>query len=278
MRHHLPTPRTNAGSWMRAVALLVLIVTSATAAALTAAGPKFYTDDPLTRDPESQDASGANPYDVNLIYSLSYNLFVTGRRPVSLVRAGNFNTIDEIPDSGWFTNRFGSRMPSIDEAARGPVAGPPPAADHWTVVRQKSAGDAPGFTARDAKGQTWFVSFDRSVEPRSRHRRSRHCHEDLLDARLQPGGDLPLDAPARAGGRRPGGEVKTSVRRAHRDDARRRDEVLERGAAHRGRLVPRSRRAGSFLARSSGRSSITARAPTIPTTSCPTSIVASSGR
>src|SRR5215218_5274910 len=165
MRHYPISARATAGLGLRAVALLVLLVVSATAVALTAAGPKFYRDDPLAREPESQDASGANPYDVNLIYSLSYNLFVTGRKPVALVRAGNLNTIDEVPDSGWFTNRFGSRMPGIDEAVRGPAVGPPPSADPWTIIRQKSAGDAPGFTARDGKGETFFVSFDPPSNP-----------------------------------------------------------------------------------------------------------------
>jgi hypothetical protein len=30
----------------------------------------------------------------------------------------------------------------------------------WTISRPKEAGAAPGFTMQDAKGETWFVSFD----------------------------------------------------------------------------------------------------------------------
>ena len=44
------------------------------------------------------------------------------------VRAGNVNTIDEVPDSSWFTNRIGARPVSIDEAVRGPLTGDGPVA------------------------------------------------------------------------------------------------------------------------------------------------------
>ena len=30
----------------------------------------------------------------------------------------------------------------------------------WVVIREKTAGVHPGFTARDAKGETWFLQFD----------------------------------------------------------------------------------------------------------------------
>ena len=51
------------------------------------AEPKFFADDPLAREPETQDASGAQEWDIDLFYDLSYNLFVTSRRPVEHPRA-----------------------------------------------------------------------------------------------------------------------------------------------------------------------------------------------
>ncbi len=36
------------------------------------------------------------------------------------VRALNVNTVDEVPDSSWFTNRIGRRELSLDEIVRGP--------------------------------------------------------------------------------------------------------------------------------------------------------------
>jgi hypothetical protein len=53
----------------------------------------------------------------------------------------------------------------VDELVRGPNVGTPPASDKWEIVREKSAGAHPGFTARDAKGETWFLSFDSPKNP-----------------------------------------------------------------------------------------------------------------
>src|SRR6188472_3553922 len=74
------------------------------------AEPRFYDDDPLWAEPETQDASGAKPLEIDLLYDLSVNLF--GRPGDSGVgtRAQNVNTVDEVPDSSWYTNRAG-RLP-----------------------------------------------------------------------------------------------------------------------------------------------------------------------
>jgi hypothetical protein len=130
-----------------------------------AAAPRFYSDDPIAREPETADASGAQPWDIDLFYDLAYNLFVTGRRAPSNVRAQNVNTIDEVPDSSWFTNRIGTRPVPVEELLRGPVEGPAPDPSKWTIIREKTSGDAPGFTARDARGETYFVSFDAPPNP-----------------------------------------------------------------------------------------------------------------
>ncbi len=129
------------------------------------AGMKFFSDDPIARAPESADASAAQPWDIDLFYDLSYNTFVTAERTPTGSRAQNLNTIDEVPDSSWFTNRIGARPLTAEEVTRGPVAGPAPDPSRWTLTREKSAGDAPGFTAKDAGGHTWFVSFDAPRNP-----------------------------------------------------------------------------------------------------------------
>ena len=130
-----------------------------------AAAPRFYSDDPIALEPESRDASGAKPVDVGLLYDLSYNLFVTQFRAPSNVHAGNVNTIDEVPDSSWFTNRILPRHVSVEDAVRGPNAGAAPNPETWTITREKSGGFAPGFTAKDANGETWFLSFDPPGSP-----------------------------------------------------------------------------------------------------------------
>jgi hypothetical protein len=43
---------------------------------------------------------------------------------------------------------------------RGANVGAPPDPSKWILTREKTAGVHPGFTARDAKGETWFLQFD----------------------------------------------------------------------------------------------------------------------
>ena len=130
-------------------------------------GPRFYADDPLEREPESRDASGVKPWNIGLVYELAVNLAVNERREPSNTRAQNINTIDEVPDSSWFTNRIGRTGVPAEDLARGPNTDRPPAPEKWVIVRAKAAGAQPGFTARDANGVTWFVAFDEEERPQA---------------------------------------------------------------------------------------------------------------
>lgn len=141
------------------------VATVALAAGLSGQAPKFYSDDPLQREPESQDASKAQPWDIPLTPDMITNLFGEPGDPNVGTRAQNVNTADEVPDSGWFSNRIYARPVTAEEVAKGPNTGNAPANGRWTIVRAKSAGVAPGFTARDEKGQTWFISFDGKANP-----------------------------------------------------------------------------------------------------------------
>src|SRR5678816_3384735 len=113
---------------MRTATLISAVSIAALAAIrpVTATSPRFYADDPILREPEPQDAGGAAPSNLDLMYELSYNLFALPRHKPSGVRAQNANTIDEVPDSSWFTNRIGTKALTVDEIVRGPVNGPPP--------------------------------------------------------------------------------------------------------------------------------------------------------
>lgn len=152
----------------RVVGLTVLLLGgSVLGGAQSPKPPKFFSDDPLSREPETQDASGAKFMDVELAPDLLLNLFTRPGDPSARIRAGNVNTIDEVPDSGWFTNRIGARIVSVDEIARGPNVAPPPAPGPWTIVSAKTSGVSPGFTARDSRGVRWFVQFDAAGHPRA---------------------------------------------------------------------------------------------------------------
>ena len=155
-------------SMLSRVAALIGVLACAAGLSVTvpsAQSPRFYGDDPIEREPDPQDASAAEPRDISLLYDLSYNLFAVSGRTPSNTRAQNLNTIDEVPDSSWFTNRIGARELSADELVRGPSSGRPPAPDKWVVTREKSSGYSPGFTAEDANGETWFISFDPPGNP-----------------------------------------------------------------------------------------------------------------
>jgi len=129
-------------------------------AGVSTAGLHYYRDDPIAREPESRDASRVQPWDIGLMYELTENLFVTSRYQPTNTRAGNINTIDEVPDSTWFTNRIGARPMTVEEVAKGPDTGTGPAPGVWTITSGKSDGVTPGFTIRDTKNDLWFIKFD----------------------------------------------------------------------------------------------------------------------
>ena len=139
--------------------------TLALGAVVTTTTPRFYTDDPIARDPDSQDASVAGRSEIPDLYEMAINLFDNPGYKPSGLRARNVNTIDEVPDSSWFTNRIGTRPVTIDEIVRGPNVGTPPDPSKWIVFRQKTAGVHPGVTAKDANGETWFLEFDPNYYP-----------------------------------------------------------------------------------------------------------------
>jgi hypothetical protein len=143
---------------MRASSLVVALVLFA--GVVSTRTPRFYEDDPIAREPESQDASNVQPHFVQQLYEQIYDLFVVSGDKPSGTRAQNINTIDEVPDSSWFTNRIGTTTVTAEELVRGPNVGAPPDPSKWVVIREKTSGVHPGFTARDGKGETWFLQFD----------------------------------------------------------------------------------------------------------------------
>src|SRR5262249_14527225 len=143
----------------RRVVLIVLTLTLISAGAPANAGQKFYDDDPIAVALETQDASHAVPWKIDRFYDLTLNQFTRPGEPAG-PRAQNVNTIDEVPDSSWFTNRILAKPVSIDEAIRGATTGNGPAPGQWTVIHRKSEGAAPGFIMRDSAGVTWFVALD----------------------------------------------------------------------------------------------------------------------
>ena len=129
-----------------------------------AAGPKFYPDDPLLRDPENQDASHVQEVKVSPQFDLLENSLL-GAGDRTLKPAENINTIGEVPDSSWFTNRMGKGRLSIGELVKGPDRGAGPAPGQWTILARKSEGVTPGFTIEDSTGEVYWIKFDPATNP-----------------------------------------------------------------------------------------------------------------
>ncbi len=75
-------------------------------------------------------------------------------------RAENANTMDEVPNSSWYTNRNRERPMTLGELARGPDRALGPAPGPWMVQSTKREGVTPGFTMRDSARSLFFIKFD----------------------------------------------------------------------------------------------------------------------
>src|SRR5262249_53563912 len=82
------------------------------------------------------------------------------------LRAQDVNSLDEVPDSTWFTNRIAIRELSPDELRTGPNRSPSPF-DHlpWTITGAKIGGASLGFIFKDALGGRYILKFDDADTP-----------------------------------------------------------------------------------------------------------------
>jgi hypothetical protein len=117
---------------------------------------QFLPDDPLTRTPEVAAVRKINVQDINALYDFAHNSFHY-KSPLATDSLG-VNTLGEVPDSSWFTNRDTSSL-SIDALKKGGrVHGAPQ--PPYTVVAAKTEGVSIGFRIRDARGLLYFVKGD----------------------------------------------------------------------------------------------------------------------
>jgi len=157
-------------SWLAAfskaaIAGVVGVLALATIASTRSASPRFYPDDPLWTDNDRvADASKAVPIEDSNGYDFLVNtLGEPGERRD--VRALNVNTVDEVPDSSWFTNRIGRKEMSVPEIVRGPDRVERVDITGWKVSGGKSAGVQPGFRMTDAAGQIYQIEIDPPSNP-----------------------------------------------------------------------------------------------------------------
>lgn len=142
-----------------------LVAFTSLAAAQQPAGPKFRPDDPLRADNDrAVDVGKLQERDDSDIYDFLEHTFL-GPGSKDDIRALNVNTIDEVPDSSWFVNRYPSGLPAADVLARGPDTLPSLDISGWPVAEGKGEGATPGFRVRGPDGNLYQLKFDPVANP-----------------------------------------------------------------------------------------------------------------
>src|SRR5689334_18844726 len=121
-------------------------------------GPRFYTDDPIRVDPDTRDVPPVSEMDLSKSYEFVVHTFSDPAK--SEGAALNINSVGEVPDSSWFTNRIGVRDMKLAELVNGPDRVDGPAPGPWLVTSRPDAGITPKFTIRDARGDTYMIKLD----------------------------------------------------------------------------------------------------------------------
>ncbi len=123
--------------------------------------PPYRLDDPLLVDPDRLDTP-VKPASVE--FSDFYDRFSHTFADLGTsggAEAANVNTLDEVPNSSWFTNRRFDATTGMQTLMRGPdrVDGPDTSRP-WIIVRSKTQGVTIGFHIEDARGDRYVVKLD----------------------------------------------------------------------------------------------------------------------
>jgi hypothetical protein len=150
---------------MRIQGVIVWLLVLTIQAAEPERAPKFLPDDPIRTDPDRQPIPMPEPIELSQIADFLQNSF--GNKPGNPIPpAANINTLGEVPDSSWFTNRMGTRPMTVPELLRGPNGIGGPDASNLEVISGKSEGITPGMVVRDPTGEIFFVKFDPKAHPK----------------------------------------------------------------------------------------------------------------
>jgi hypothetical protein len=123
---------------------------------------KFYPDDPIDSDAKPVSVGDIKKIDIYPLYDYFYQ---TGRQQARVSKpAAGVNTLGEVPNNAWFTNRHSLIRMTRSALQRGAgidnMPQPP-----FVIVGAKTEGITPGFRMRDAKGRLYFVKPDPASNP-----------------------------------------------------------------------------------------------------------------
>jgi hypothetical protein len=130
----------------------------------TASAQKFRSDDPIWEDNDRQNIPGVGKFNIADYYDFLENTFFSPGDKTR-TRAVNINTLGEVPDSSWFTNRHGKQPLSLEELVRGPDQGGPLFRGNSQVIQNKQSGITPGFRVKDSTGTIYQIEFDPVTNP-----------------------------------------------------------------------------------------------------------------
>jgi hypothetical protein len=132
----------------------------------------FPLEEPLTRDPDMEPfAKQPELYYSGLLWDGADQMVFRPFARIWAVDPGaeavNANSLDEVADSSWFTNRIGVRHVGLDEIREGPCKGQPRLEEEngpWVVFKAKPNGATPGFFFEAPDGKKYVFKTDLAVQ------------------------------------------------------------------------------------------------------------------
>lgn len=120
---------------------------------------RFYPDDPLAKEPppmavgeiREEPGSAAGTF----IHDTLHQRGDSKRLP-----ARDINTVDEVPDNAWYTNRHYAHPLSNAQLSLGPGGQEPPVADQPWTVYEANEGQSPILRIEDSAGRRYALRFD----------------------------------------------------------------------------------------------------------------------
>ena len=141
---------------------LLGIVLAAAPLSAQAQEKRFYSDDPICCAPKPLSIKSIEPRKIDLLFDFIYSSVVRAQPSNKL--AGGINTLGEVLDSEWFTNRHARKRMTPAELKQGPGDSRPPQPP-YVVIGAKLDGITPGFRMKDAKGVLYFIKPDPRSNP-----------------------------------------------------------------------------------------------------------------
>jgi hypothetical protein len=124
----------------------------------------YYPDDPLWKEPPPVSVGKVQRQRLdNLVDFYKNTFYKKGERhqPGKIIPSKGANTLGELPDSAWYTNRHRNGRMTLADLVTGPNrSGPPSPSGKWKIISAKAEGVTPGFTIEDAQGRRYLLKFD----------------------------------------------------------------------------------------------------------------------